>query len=542
MKKLLQLLECGMLLIIITAVVLGKLYSKGEQNRIVITANQSNNELAQGNDIVVSGVEVNGIRVKASDFFDDSSWIVRPDGSLYWKVWEQPEGMKKSISGNMQNGNKYRLVLNASKWHGICTVTYGNISVECDEYKDVNSEDFYLDIESVTERSNYVYRDLIKFSKVLFATAIILFLIIFVSDSIGEKKGVDGNRKLYIDMMKNFAAFNVVLLHCTVSFFDNSKVGEAGWGSAVLVNCVTTFAVPLFFMISGALLIDKDISYKTVILKRLPGIYLPLLFWNAVYIIYRIYCGENIGFINSFLRGLYTNQYYHLWFMYTLIGIYVLLPILGNMYTLMTSNGKESLYYIFVLLILPLLINTFFSYMRIQGPSLWFALGAPEFALLIGGKLIDQGMLSNIYIKMNLEKPKETILYAIGVAVALLLTIVSTNMMSTEGPNKTFFGYALLPVFLFSFCIFGFFKSIESRLLHAHKTFLVVVQKLSDVSMGIYFIHMLIYGIMKTIYPFLFMDMLHAIGMAALVYVISALICYAGANFPGYLGRCFGRK
>lgn len=507
--------------------------NNSDYETISIKATGNRNDLALSNDVVISAIEVNGKIISASDFFVDNTWIVREDGSLYWRSFDQPEGMKNVISGQIKRNVSCKLVLNASKFHGILNISYGDVCEEIDEYKDLDSEDYYFELASLEAGSSS--NDFEKISKLFFVLALGCFGLFFLSKLV-EIESIDRNRKCYIDIMKNLAAFNVVLLHCTCGFFDKSNMNASDWFTILTINCITTFAVPLFFMITGALLINDTLSVKKMILHRLPRVYIPLLLWNVVYITYRMRCGENISFIKSLFQGGYKSQYYHLWFMYTLIGIYISLPILCKLYYLMLNYKKsEYWYYLVVLIVAPLLISTSFSYMGEPSPALWFAFGAPELALLISGKLLDQGKV----LHLNYKK---TTLFALGAMVSLLMIIGSTTFISNDTPNKTFFSYSCLPVFLFSFCVFGFFKSIESGLNNTPRLFKIVMQKLSDVSIGIYFSHMIIYEMLKGGYPSLFDDILSCSFMAIVIYVFCALICYSGVFFPGYLGRCFGRR
>lgn len=66
-------------------------------------------------------------------------------------------------------------------------------------------------------------------------------------------------RILYIDVIKIFSAFGVILLHSTAYVLQDINAEE--WSAFLLLNTLTRFSVPLFFMCSGALLLSKTFEF-----------------------------------------------------------------------------------------------------------------------------------------------------------------------------------------------------------------------------------------------------------------------------------------
>lgn len=100
------------------------------------------------------------------------------------------------------------------------------------------------------------------------------------------------------------------------------------WLNAGL-SYVTSPCIGLFFMISGALLLDTKDNMNTFISKRLRKMILPTAVWSVIYLFL-----ESGGLIEgSVFRSLFHMLFNAtgtvLWFMYTLLGLYIITPILA---------------------------------------------------------------------------------------------------------------------------------------------------------------------------------------------------------------------
>ena len=61
--------------------------------------------------------------------------------------------------------------------------------------------------------------------------------------------------KRYLDLLSIIAAFSVIILHVNGVFWEFSST-QSYWKSALIIESVFYFAVPVFFMISGATLMN----------------------------------------------------------------------------------------------------------------------------------------------------------------------------------------------------------------------------------------------------------------------------------------------
>ena len=129
----------------------------------------------------------------------------------------------------------------------------------------------------------------------------------------------------YLDYIRFFSLLLVILFHAVIGQLEQS----AGADRAVLLvfNELSRMSIPMFFMISGFLLLRGPAEepmgafYK----KRLGKILPPLLVWNVLYgLYYRMSPGELLAAV------LNEGSAFHLWFVYSLLGMYLITPFLRH--------------------------------------------------------------------------------------------------------------------------------------------------------------------------------------------------------------------
>ena len=138
------------------------------------------------------------------------------------------------------------------------------------------------------------------------------------------------DRLAWIDLLRVIAAFLVVLDHCTVIPPHANVEGSANVWFEPLLKVIAKPAVPIFVMISGALLIRPSLDLGVFLRRRLLRLLPPFFFGSAIYLIYRIVVFENTISLLSCLRLIWTGEaYFHLWFFYVLFGVYLAIPFLS---------------------------------------------------------------------------------------------------------------------------------------------------------------------------------------------------------------------
>lgn len=89
--------------------------------------------------------------------------------------------------------------------------------------------------------------------------------------------------------------------------------------------------IGLFFMVSGALLLPVKEPTFTFLMKRLTKIVIPALFWTCIYLLVQVvWDGKQITIWNALSIPFSPQGNSVLWFIYTLIGIYLIAPVLSS--------------------------------------------------------------------------------------------------------------------------------------------------------------------------------------------------------------------
>ncbi len=295
-------------------------------------------------------------------------------------------------------------------------------------------------------------------------------------------------RKNYITVLNVLASLAVVFLHANKCFHRFSM--ERYWASANIIESVFYFAVPIFFMISGATLIDYRERYdtKTFFKKRLIKTLIPYICFVIVGIIYGVITGKIeinqnivIYFINSLFSPKYPNIY---WFFIPLFTAYLCIPVISR---IGKEHRKETFGYIIILFVilnaaLPFICNL--SGEIQYNSALSMALGTNYIFYLFLG-----------YYIANYKIPKNVrcIVYILGI-IGLLTQIAGTYFASVKmgAVSSLFKGYTGLPCVLSSAAVFLYFKNVNFGKI---PFVLKVCDFFKGETFGVYLVHMYIIDI-----------------------------------------------
>ncbi len=158
-------------------------------------------------------------------------------------------------------------------------------------------------------------------------------------------------RFLYIDVLRVFASVMVVAVHVAVHYIGVFKVGSTPWMMLDFIIACTKFAVPVFFMLSGAVILSsqREEPYSQFIKRRLLKVAVPLLSYSVIAYLFFVFVKKTydfgvIDFIRRFLGGDIIG---HLWYLYALIPFYFLFPIIRKFVRAVTQ--KELLIFIIIM-------------------------------------------------------------------------------------------------------------------------------------------------------------------------------------------------
>lgn len=140
-----------------------------------------------------------------------------------------------------------------------------------------------------------------------------------------------GRRRDY-DLLRVMSMGAVVYLHTAANGLQIME-NTALWQFSNWLAALGTAAVPLFFMLSGALLLSSERTADPVFMlkRRLPKILLPALFWSGVVIAGTWYLKGGDEAFQMLIRLPNTTALTPYWFIYALVPMYLLAPLLKRM-------------------------------------------------------------------------------------------------------------------------------------------------------------------------------------------------------------------
>lgn len=140
-----------------------------------------------------------------------------------------------------------------------------------------------------------------------------------------------------IEFLRFIATVGVVFVHigiCWISSFGKTASPLQNFQFSTIQHCMF-WAVPVFMMITGSLMMQKkEITYRTAF-KYFKRIAVLLILFGTVFSWMELYFKDHEisstliwGGILNVLEG---NTWKHLWYLYMLLGIYLVLPVLNGM-------------------------------------------------------------------------------------------------------------------------------------------------------------------------------------------------------------------
>ena len=166
------------------------------------------------------------------------------------------------------------------------------------------------------------------------------------------------NRILYLEKLRILALLLVLYTHSNragVVYYEQPATVLGFWVSLFMLP-ISQCCVVLFFMISGAVLLDRQESLKKTYLHRV----LPMAIVTALFVliqyIQKCFDGNQTFSVINYSMALYSGgSITEHWFLYAYLSFLMLLPFLQGM----TIGVKKNIYYRY-LFILMLAMNTFF--------------------------------------------------------------------------------------------------------------------------------------------------------------------------------------
>lgn len=341
-------------------------------------------------------------------------------------------------------------------------------------------------------------------------------------------------RKYYLDFMRIIAVLCVIFNHTNEKGYylyamtDNIALKYIYY----MLSAFIAIGVPIFFMISGSLLLGKEETYKQIFVHRISRILAVIFIFSGLQYIYDFFVGKredlNLGyFLGHILCGDLVIPY---WFLYTYLLFLLLLPFLRMLVKKMHTEHYVYLIVIYLFLdgVIPIVLSVYgLSTERYQLPFFHRAIFWP-----LMGYFMDNLLSENEYTLKNVFWGT---LCSLGALFIIAYMSMRRNLALEEFTDydKGLYTCSLTVIFtLFVFFIIKYlFKTI-----HLESRIYQMIEKLGDMTFGIYLMEQpvrenttKIWGFAEQYVP----QIIATIIWIICIFVLTAVLTYFLKKIPG---------
>jgi surface polysaccharide O-acyltransferase-like enzyme len=341
-----------------------------------------------------------------------------------------------------------------------------------------------------------------------------------------------------VDFVRTVAILLVIFVHA--SSFPYSIPGEItptvmfNWFTSDVYGAIGYLGVPLFVMLSGALLLDPskaDEPMGAFYKKRFNRIGLPLIFWTIVFFAWSYGVYQKPLTLYNLEQGLLSGSYPIMWFLYMLAGLYLATPILRVLVKhLNRAKFKVLLVLWFMGTVTVPLIHTFTSFDY-----------HPVFVFMDwGGYFLLGTYLVNSEMRRSVVYP----VLAFGFSVAVLGAWIVTSTVG-EAETGFFHGYLSFNMILASAALFLTLVNIpRERIEKGNGAPERFMHWIGQNTLPFYLLHIIVLevvqlGLLGWRFPYTGIVLIDAPVLAAVGFALSAVIIYVIKKVP-YLCKLVG--
>ena len=284
-------------------------------------------------------------------------------------------------------------------------------------------------------------------------------------------------RVIFFDLMRCVAAVAVIAIHVLAPYRElQNSIPYGEWLTAVTVNGMTRWAVPVFILISGALMLSdtRPFDFGYYVKRRLGKVLVPFIAWSVFYAYLSGW--SSAGFDSALAVEVLQNSphhetYYHLGFFYYFIPLYFVIPVLQWL----MKRTDDTAWYVY--LGMWLITTTLFLF-HIDGPwsyEIWLYTGYLPLGYLLYKKL----PINPVTVGLAVVLGGTSFYFTVN-------SVVELSLANGEYSVGRWFSYKTLNVVVAASMVFVLCRAVGESLSEGAKK---VVSVISQHSLGIYLLH-----------------------------------------------------
>ena len=231
-----------------------------------------------------------------------------------------------------------------------------------------------------------------------------------------------------VDLIRTVAIVGVILLHASndLTIQQMTQLEIYRWCTVDVYQSIGRLGVPLFVMLTGALLLQpsKNESLSVFFKKRWARIGIPFLFWGAAYFAWDFFVEHQVFTSKAIIQDVLTGPYYQFWYLYMLVGLYLLTPILR----ILVAHAESKIMRYFVIL-------WFFSASIVPFVGLLTTYYLDSNVLIITG-YVGYFILGTYLLTVQMRRSTIMIFMSLGVALTAIGTYI---LAATAGGGEMYF-------------------------------------------------------------------------------------------------------
>lgn len=311
--------------------------------------------------------------------------------------------------------------------------------------------------------------------------------------------GIKTDGKIHLiwpDLLKVLAIYAVIVIHSAAPYLTRYEaLGLHDWWAGNIYDSAARWCIPVFVMLSGFFLIEKyrEETFRSFFARRFFRVLFPLMIWSFIYFLWRIYANKEELSLSSFVPMLFMEPvYYHLWYMYLVIELYLLAPIMG-LY-MKYSCCRHNWYYLALWFWVAVVLTFIESWFNIRT---YISIGTENSIFKFAGYFALGWMLKDFEIKA-LNKVLFILLFVLGLSITAYGTYLATIMKNNGQFSGIFYEYFSFSVFMMAVSIFIVGKSLRplalfNRFERGHKVLGFTAASVP----GIYLVHAMLIAVAK---------------------------------------------
>lgn len=284
------------------------------------------------------------------------------------------------------------------------------------------------------------------------------------------EKAMERNNNL--ELLRVCACVMVVLVHVSKWVMPRSA-SESEFLIGNFINSFSLICVPLFVIISGYFVLNnsRNTDIKKFYAKSFLNIVVPVIAYSVFYFLFSLYKVKALheGSIKEIVYSLVMGKpYYHLWYMYMLIGLYLLVP-----FVIKAFDGYEDKVILYA--------SSYFLMMAVVSSVWYYVFEVKKFWPLDFITYLGY-FIFGMYLARKPKPARRYLSLSVYVFSSMCILILSSKTYNLSANHSYFFSYVSIFTIISAIGFFNFFRSLDIN-------FSSALSFLSKHSFRVYLIH-----------------------------------------------------